>query len=185
MARRTRCLNRFRSREFRTMGVHQFMLTLVPKSYYECQRSVAPAKLSPEEIERGGHPENGWWASNQPSAQMLGRLRALLPKDESWGETEEFTTSAPWSSDLRIWKENNIIFAIDFRFSPITDSRCLLDCFVEIARESRCLLLESETGSMFEPENSSVSEHLNSSRAMRFTRDPEGAIVESAKDNRP
>lgn len=167
------------------MGVHQFKLSLVPKSYYEHQHFDAPARLSPEEVERGGHPENGWWASSQPTAQMLGRLRALLPKDNSWGETEEFTTSAPWGSDLRIWKERDIIFGIDFRFSPTADSRSLLDCFVAIARESRCLLLEPETGSMFEPENSRVSEHLNSSRAMRFTRDPKGTIVKSAKDTTP
>src|SRR5208337_1350788 len=147
------------------MGVHHFKLSMVPRAYFERVGSSVPATLTEEDVDRGESVESGWWASAQPSSQALASLRQICPTDKSWGETEEFITSEPWGSDLRIWREHGRVWLVTFRFSPAVDDHTLLDRFVAIARDEDCLLLDAESGSLFEPDDKAVTEHLQKSRA--------------------
>ena len=164
------------------MGVHHFKLSLVPRAYFERTGSPVPALLTDEDVDRGQKADTGWWSSAQPSEQALVRVRQICRTDKSWGETEEFVTSEPWGSDLRIWKEHGRVWQIGFRYSPTADDISLLREFVAIAREEHCLLLDSNTGALFEPDDAIVLEHLRSSRAMRFVRDPERTIIQAARE---
>jgi hypothetical protein len=163
------------------MGIHQFKLSMVPQAYFDRIGSPVPSMLTKEDIDRGERADTGWWASLQPTPQALTRLREICPNDKSWGETEEYVTSEIWGSDLRIWREKGRVWLLTFRFSPTADDRALLDRFVDIARDEHCLLLDSDTGSLFEPETEVVTEHLSRSTAMRFLRDPQSAISEAAR----
>lgn len=164
------------------MGVHHFKLSLLPRAHFERSGLPAPSVLTEAEIDRGESTETGWWSSIQPTEQALARLRQLCPTNQTWGETEEYTTSESWGSDLRIWWEHGRVWLITFRFSPGADDRSLLDRFVAVARDEHCLLLDGQNGSLFEPVDEIVSKHLQSSRAMQFIRDPKRAIIEAAEE---
>jgi hypothetical protein len=164
------------------MGAHHFKLRMLPREHFERFGSPMPSVLAEEEIDRGESAEAGWWSSVQPSEQALARLRRLCPTNKTWGETEEYVTSETWGSDLRIWWEHGRVWSVTFRFSPVADARTLLDQFVTIARDEQCLLLEVQTGSLFEPYDEIVTARLQSSRAMRFVRDPHRAIMEAARE---
>lgn len=164
------------------MGIHHFKLSMVPIAYFARIGSPVPVTLNEEDIDRATSTDDGWWPSLQPTPQALARLRSLCPTAKSWGETEEFVTSEPWGSDLRIWKERGRIWQVVFRFAPITDDLTLLNEFVAIAKDEHCLLLDTDTCMLFEPEAAVVAEHLRSSRAMRFVRDPQRVIIEAARE---
>src|SRR6266481_311613 len=87
------------------MGLHQFKLSMLPRTYFDRIGSPVPAVLTKEDIDRGERADSGWWASLQPTPQALTSLRQLCPHEKSWGETEECVTSETSGSDLRIWKE--------------------------------------------------------------------------------
>jgi hypothetical protein len=167
------------------MGIHHFTLYLVPRSFYERMDLPVPTTITEEDVERGESVDAGWWSPLQPTEQTLTRLRNLCPTKKSWGETEEFVTSEKWGSDLRIWKEHGRVWLVTFRFSPAADDHVLLDQFVAIARDEHCLLLDAETGSLFEPDDQMVAERLHASRAIRFVRDPQNTILESTRKAAP
>ena len=160
------------------MGLHHFQLSMVPKSYFGTH---APATISANEIEKGQNANHGWWSAHQPSPETLKRSRELCLIDKSWGDTEEYVTSEKWGSDIRIWKTNEKVWDITFRFSPVSDDLKLLQRFVGIARDANCLLLDSETGELLQGDDTVVIERLGRSKAMRFVRDPKSAIVEGAR----
>jgi hypothetical protein len=164
------------------MGVCHFKLSMVPRAYFERTGLPVPLVLTVEEIEHGENVKTGWWVPLQPTPQTLARLRKLCPYDQSWGETEEFVTREPWGSDIRIWKEQGRVWLVTFRFSPTADARTLLDQFVAIARDEHCLLLDADTGSLFEPDDTVVSERLRDSRAVRFAKDPQATIIEATRE---
>ena len=154
---------------------------MVPRAYFERVGSPVPSALTEQDIDIGHSEDAGWWSSVQPTSETLARLRHLCTTDNSWGETEEYVTSETWGSDLRIWKKQGRVWLVTFRFSPTSDDHTLLDRFVAIARDEHCLLLDAETGSLFEPDDEVVAERLRSSRAMRFVRDPRSTIIEAAR----
>jgi hypothetical protein len=164
------------------MGIHHFKLSMVPRAYFERIGSPVPSALSDEEVDRGENADTGWWSSFQPTEQALARLRHLCPINKSWGKTEEFVTSETWGSDLRIWNGQSRVWSVTFRFSPSTDDHTLLDQFVAIARGEHCLLLDDDTGFLFEPDDKVVAERLRNSRAMRFVRDPQSTTIKAAKE---
>ena len=164
------------------MGVHHFKLSLLPKAYFQRIGLPVPSVLTAEDIDLGESVDTGWWSSLQPSEQAVTRLRRLCPADSSWGEPEAVVTTEPWGSDLRIWREQGRVWLVTFRFSPSADARALLDQFVAIARDEQCLLLDGQTGALFEPDDRAVSERLESSRAMRLVRDTRGAIIEASRE---
>jgi len=163
------------------MGIFHFKLSLVPRAYFERKGSLVPAVLAEMDVDQGESEEDGWWSSLQPTEQTLTRLRQLCLNDKSWDETEEFVTSETWGSDLRIWWEQGRVWLVTFRFSPMVDDRSLLDQFVAIARDEGCLLLDAETGSLFEPVDELVTERLRNSQAMRFVQAPQPTIIEAAR----
>ena len=161
------------------MGVHQYQIALLPRLIFN---SGVPSALSEAEIECGQEATIGWWAKFPPSQNLLNQLRSLLPINKSWGETEEFVSQDEWGSDLRIWKNGEKVWGITFRFSAIEGNRHLLQRFLSIAQNENCLLLESKTGMVFEPDEKNVSARLSLSRAAQFVRDPENTIVQAAKE---
>jgi hypothetical protein len=82
---------------------------------------------------------------------------------------------------LRIWKEQGNIWGITFRYSPTADNILLLQRFTAIARDELCLLLDYDSGALFEADDAIVAEHLRNSHAARFMSDPKGTIIQAAK----
>jgi hypothetical protein len=156
------------------MCVFHYKIKLVPRAYFELD---IPSSLSETEIERGG-----WWAAHSPSARLLAALRTLLPKDQSWGETEEYVSGGDFGSDVRVSKDAGLIDDIEFRFSPVADAWSLMQRFLSVARDEQCVLLENESGAVLEPDEMIVRERLASSRAIEFSRDPAGTIVRAARE---
>lgn len=161
------------------MGVHHFKLAVVPKAYFGQQ---LPAVLSETDRDRGEDGTSGWWASHPPSEQFLSAIRALLPTDKSWGETEEYVSAGDWSSDVRVWKDAGKVWGITFRFSPVSDGWPLMQRFLAVVRDEQCVLVEERSGAVFEPEEQIVRERLTASRATQFVRDPKGTIVQAARE---
>lgn len=159
------------------MGLHHFQLSLVPRTFF---KSTIPKLVSEAEFEAQQESDSGWWASAQPSVDLLDQLRTLLPSNKSWDEVEEFVIGDAWGSDLRIWKTGSRIWEISFGFSPVSDGWGLMEQFLTIAREANCVLREQATGEMIEPVESAVREQLNKSRAMRFLKNPARVVVEAA-----
>lgn len=145
------------------MGVHHFSLHLIPTdvsadSYYD-----------------------GFLRNCPVSDAILLRLRKLLPKETSWGTTEEFRSNADWSSDLRIWKEDDgTIFDIVFRYSPISEPKELLFSFLSIARDADFLIYEKSSKSILRPEEAEISKQFLLSASHRFLTEPETAILQAA-----
>jgi hypothetical protein len=160
------------------MGIHQFKVALMPRAYFGQE---VPASLSEADRERGEDVASGCWAAHAPSDRFLAAMRALLPRDKSWGETEEYVSEGDWGSDVRIWKDAGRVWGITFRFSPVSDEWSLVQQFLSIAREEQCLLLEESSGAIIEPDEEVVRVRLAASRAMDFVRDPAGTIVQAAK----
>ena len=163
------------------MGVHQYKLAIMPRAYFGQQ---LPVTMSEADIVRGEDPSSGWWAGHPPSEQFLAGVRALLPHAKPWpgGDVEEYVCSGDWGSDIRVWKDRGRVWGITFRFSPVADAWPLMQRFLSLARDERCLLLEERSGTVFEPDEVVVRERLIASRAMHFVRDPMGAIVQAAKE---
>jgi hypothetical protein len=161
------------------MGVHHFKLTVVPRAYFG---ERMPATLSEADIDRGEDIASGWWAGHPPSERFLTAIRVLLPTDKSWGETEEYVSADVWGSDVRVWKDAGRVWGVTFRFSPVTDGWPLMQRFLALVREERGVLLEERSGAVFEPDEEIVRERLVTSRAVQFVRDPEGTIVQAARE---
>ena len=161
------------------MGVHQYHISLLPRAYFE---SEIPAIITDAELDVVESKEFGWWTKGQPDQNSLNRLRGLLPYDKSWGEVEQYNSKGEWCSDLRIWKRNGRVWGIDFRFSPSVDDWELMNRFLKVAREEKCVLREHRTGAVFEPHEDIVLERMNRSLAMRFVRDPASAVIQAAKE---
>jgi len=123
---------------------------------------------------------HGWWSLCQPSQRFLAVIRTLLPKDESWGETEEYVSAQEWGSDLRVWRTDGKVCSVVFRFAPGADEWSLMSRFLALVREEKGLLLDPSTRVVFEPDEAAVLERLRTSRAMHFLRDPESAILAAA-----
>ena len=156
------------------MGVFHYKLSLLPRAYFEHE---VPASLSGVEIERGG-----WWAAHVPSERLLSALRTLLPRDQSWGEVEEYVSGGDFSSDVRIWKDAGRVDGIEFRFSPVGDDWSLMQQLIRIAGDERCVLIEDESGLVLDADEEVVRKHFASSRAAEFLRDPSGTIVRAARE---
>ena len=157
------------------MSLFHFKIELLPAAYFSGGR---PATLSGNDIDRGNDEHSGWWAMYPPSDRLLEKLRALLPKNESWGDVEEYVSPKPHGSDIRIWKdEAGRVSIISFRYSLGADDWSLMERFITIAREENCLLVvEGDGGAVMNPEAAVVLEEFKKSRAMRFFRDPSAGL---------
>ena len=95
--------------------------------------------------------EYSHWESTQPDSAMLEEWRLLLPKNTSWGETEEFRSEYNHSV-LYIWWENSRVRSIQFEFAPIlkgTDT--LLQNILSLCQEYNYKIYSERTGSVVYP----------------------------------
>jgi hypothetical protein len=148
------------------MGVHQYYLTVLPKGVDQFDE------------------EGSYWTT-QPPAEFLDELRRLLPNRDSWGSVEEYLSKAEWGSDLRLWHVDNSkqhIESIYFRYSPVADPPELLETFLDCISRYRFVVHSRASGRILEPEIATVVADLKTTPAFRFLSDPEGTIVEGAKN---
>jgi hypothetical protein len=164
------------------MGIQHYKLDLIPRAAFG---SKLPELLTETEINAGEDFDSGWWAKFPPSSGLIEGLRRLLPKDQSWGEIEEFISGSDCnSSDVRLWKNNGRFWKISFRYSAVADERSLLSDFIALARGEKCVLVETDSGLVFEPDEELVEERLQTSKAMKFARNPAETVVREGLDPR-
>jgi hypothetical protein len=147
------------------MGAHHYKLDLIP-------RSAAHA-------DAGAHD----W-DEQPSAELLAGLRALLPSNKSWDDVEEFESSLAWGSDLRIWHDDSIsgpVRSIEFRFAPAGDGFALLERFLVLAAAHNLVVRSVRTSKVLEPKAEEVTADLKLTPAFKFLSDPSAAVIDAAR----
>lgn len=107
------------------MGAHHYKLEVVPRRFIEQFSNPIPMEI----VYEGLQP----WLDEKPDEKLLDSLRILLPNDKSWG-VEEYVSANDWGSDIRIWKEDEIIENIVFRYSEIDDWNLMIS-FLNIVKE--------------------------------------------------
>jgi hypothetical protein len=158
------------------MGIHQFQVEVIPKSYL----GNPPLEFfSKDQMQEGLDP---WRNESIPPQEFLEALRNLLPDSKHWGEVEEYESSGVWGSDLRIWWKDSALENIEFRYSPASDPWALMQKFAELVRSASYLLVEQKSGFVFEATEENLRRLLAESSASRFLQDPEGTILEGAKE---
>jgi hypothetical protein len=151
------------------MGAHHYQLALLPRAFAD--------DASDDLWER----DDLW--SEQPPSALLRELRSLLPNETSWGEVEEFDTADDWGSDLRICHDgqrDGPVESIVFRFSPVADSREVLERFLTTAARHGLLVYARASRCILQPRIEIVERDLKQSTAYRFISDPGAALLEAA-----
>jgi hypothetical protein len=151
------------------MGAHHYQLALLPSAFAD--------DASVDLWER----DDLWF--EQPPSALLRELRSLLPNETSWGEVEEFESADEWGSDLRIGhggQRDGPVESIVFRFSPVADSREVLERFLATAARHGLLVCARESQCVLQPRIEIVERDLKRSTAYRFISDPGAALVEAA-----
>ena len=128
------------------MGAHHYKLEVVPRQFIEKFPNPIPMEI----VYEGLQP----WRDEKPDETFLGSLRALLPVDNSWTDVEDYASANDWGSEIRIWKENDIVRNIEFRYSGIDDWE-LMNSFLNIVKESDYVLV-GRKGYMIEPEEKEI-----------------------------
>lgn len=152
------------------MGAHHYKLEVVPRQFIKKFPNPIPMEI----VYEGLQP----WLEEKPDNKLLDSLRILLPIDKSWG-VEEYVSANDWGSDIRIWKEDEIIENIVFRYSEIDDWNLMIS-FLNIVRESDYVLVVSK-GYIIEPEEKEIKNNFRNSAAGQFKNDPESAIIRAAE----
>lgn len=122
------------------MGAWHYLLKLGPKG------SVG---ADPDEVDL--------WTDEQPRAELLDELRALLPKNTSsgWpgGAVEEFRANLDGGSYIRIWHEekDGPVFSIEFKFSSMGDDRVVLERLIALSARHELSFYSSGTSRWFAP----------------------------------
>jgi len=87
------------------------------------------------------------------SEPIVQRLRQIFKNPNHWGQIEEYCSTTPWGSDLRIsHAKDGRIEEVAFRFSSVADSIQKLDKFLKIAKDAGCHLLLCSLGEIVAPE---------------------------------
>ena len=157
------------------MAAFRYKLLIIPRSFI----GHAPVTVIPEDaLQEGIEP---WSAALQPSQATKDRLRTLLPKNTSWGKTEEYVSNGEWTSKLCIWHDDGgWISNIDFGYSAFCGDWQLMQEFVSIVRAEDCLLVEGRTGLVMPPSDELVESEFKKSNAARFLVDPESALRQAS-----
>ena len=159
------------------MGIYHYTVQIAPRSWRDGRSSDA---VSAAELKKG----IDFWACHEPpTSSFLAKVRALLPLDRSWGDTEEYQSRAQFGSELRIWKDDSKIWLVEFKYSPVADNLSLLHELVAAARHEDYLLVEVESGAVLVPQEHVVQQHLLNSRAWKFAQDPEATFHEAIRAN--
>jgi hypothetical protein len=151
------------------MGAYHYQLALLPSAFAD--------DVSDDLWER----DDLW--SEQPPSALLRELRSLLPNEASWGEVEEFESADEWGSDLMIvhdGQRDGPVESIVFRFSPVADSREVLERFLATAARHGLLVYARASQCVLQPRIEIVERDLKRSTAYRFISDPGAALVEAA-----
>ncbi len=163
------------------MGVHHFTLKLIPIAFLDKHQELTKHPWSDVDIDMVEDTKSGCWSSNQPSNEMLGLLRKILPIENSWGETEEYQSKNHWGSDVRIWKETDgTVLDITLRFSPVKKEYDVLKKYIEIANVNNCILFNQESSKLLDADYDLILKNIKKSNAEKFKSDPIGIIKESA-----
>jgi len=153
------------------MAAFRFKLEMVPRSFLGEKPMEA---INMELLQEGIEP---WTAARQPSQRSIDRLQKLLPKNTSWGKTEEFVSNSEWGSKLRIWHhDDGLISNIEFGYSALSGDWHLMQAFASIAQADNCLLVDCTTGAIVEPNEEQVKAHFTTSNAALFVVDPNEAM---------
>ena len=127
-----------RSTNFTMAGYH-YKLEIVPKSFL----SVTEGK------------EN-YWEAEQPKQMMLAEFRKLLPKDNSWGETEEYRCDKN-RSVLYIWWDNQKVWSIQLEYAPVLQGKdILLNSIIDLCRQFGYNLYSEESKRIVIPSKSEL-----------------------------
>ena len=156
------------------MGVHQYQLEVIPKSFVGDPPIEA---VSLAQVQEGLDP---WMGQPNPDDAFLEGFRNLLPLNKSWGSVEEYVSGQDFGSKARIWWEEGVLESIEFCYSPATDPWSLLEQFANLAKSAGFLLLERETGRVVQPSSEALKECLTHSRAWRFLSEPVKTILEAS-----
>ncbi|MBK7630524.1 MAG: hypothetical protein IPJ23_07470 [Ignavibacteriales bacterium] len=151
------------------MGAHHYKLEVVPRRFIEQFSNPIPMEI----VYEGLQP----WLDEKPDEKLLDSLRILLPNDKSWG-VEEYVSANDWGSDIRIWKEDEIIENIVFRYSEIDDWNLMIS-FLNIVKELDYVVIHG--GYVIEPDEKEIRNDFRNSAAGQFKNDPESAIIRAAK----
>lgn len=143
-------------------------LSLRPNSKRCCHGPVLAAeRIAAQKWAEERNRGEGLWEDAQPPAELLDKLRQLLPKNTSWGPVDEYESAAQWGSDLRIWHndERTRAESICFRYAPVGDPLYVLEDFLDCVADHDLLLLSRETATVMPPEVSAVVEDMKKTRA--------------------
>ena len=125
-----------------------------------------------------------WKTGSMPSDGFLISLRLLLPREQSWGEVEEFVSGNDWPSKLRIWWSEGHLENVEFNYSPIADPWALMQHFLSLVKAEGFLLVDQHSGYIFRPEEEFLKTHFSQSRAAQFMTDPEGTIIRASRESK-
>ena len=175
------------------MGVHHFTLKLIPKAFLDKHQELTKHPWSNVDIDMAEDIKSGCWSSNQPSNEMLGLLRKILPIDNSLiihgVKLKNINLRNHWGSDVRIWKETDgTVWDITLRFSPVEKKYDVLKKYIEIANVNNCILFNQESSKLLEADYDLILKNIKKSNAEIFKSDPivlsKKVLIDQKTDNR-
>jgi hypothetical protein len=161
------------------MAAFRYKLQIIPRSFLGNEPLTV---VSEDALQDGIEP---WSAALQPSQTCLKRLRELLPKKTSWGNTEEYVSNGEWTSKLCIWHgDDGMVQSIDFGYSAFSGDWQLMREFASIVQAEDYLLIEGKSGLVMPPDEETLKSHFLASNAGRFLVDPEDAMRRASENIR-
>jgi len=92
-----------------------------------------------------------YWVKEQPNASMLSAWRSLLPKNSSWGETEEYRSETNYSV-LYIWWEQNKVWSIQLELAPVSNGEdLLLESILLLCQKYNYKIYSERSGKLISP----------------------------------
>lgn len=152
------------------MAIYQYNIEIVPKEFVEKYKTDLQSALD---------DYFAWEEFSSPSTNFMNSIRSLLPINNSNDDFEEFKSDDNWGSQIQIFKTNGKFEAVILKFSLSHDNIKILEKFIRIADQEKCLLYAEESTKILQPNLLEVIEDLKVSRAYRFMKDPIKTIEES------
>ncbi|WP_321311497.1 hypothetical protein [Halarcobacter sp.] len=153
------------------MAIFQYNIEIIPKEFVKKHKSDFQSAID---------DYFAWEEFSNPSTNFINSIRSLLPINNSWSDVEEFRSDDNWGSQIQIYKTDGKFEAVVLKFSPAQDNIKILENFIRIADEEKCLLYAEESTKVLEPNLSEIIEDLKVSKAYKFMEDPIKTIEESA-----
>lgn len=145
------------------MGAHHYKLEVMPRRFIEMFSNPIPMEI----FYNGLQP----WLDEKPDETFLEALRVLLPVDNSWTDVEDYASAIDWGSEIRIWKENDMVKNIEFRYSGIDDWE-LMNSFLDKVKYFGYVLANRKSGFVFEPNEKQIRRNfIDSIESKRATKE--------------